>query len=284
MAKLDEFGRPIYETAEEYNKAHRGGVCPRPYDTSEGSTYKKATAAQRHETVKQSKKLKSAIIGIITTVILGNIGAIFGLMNSFFQEDSYVEYEDEVLYEDGFYDEYLGECEDPLPEGFESFYLNESNCSLPVKFESILAMGYHMDYFYEMDEMFPSGWEEMIDFYDDETESVKFTVRMSNYSGDDLPMRLCTVDYISLENPDAFYDEWGVTPDFVFGDGLTFESTYDELEVYFGIPYYHSEYYSEGYEYDYYEWMYYGDEGVQCVAVTFVDDVMLDVSIEKKPM
>ena len=39
MAKLDDFGRPIYETAEEYNKAHKGGVCPRTYDSPKVASY-----------------------------------------------------------------------------------------------------------------------------------------------------------------------------------------------------------------------------------------------------
>ena len=43
MAKLDDFGRPIYETAEEYNKAHKGGVCPRPYDDPNGSNHQDNT-------------------------------------------------------------------------------------------------------------------------------------------------------------------------------------------------------------------------------------------------
>ena len=71
MAKLDDFGRPIYETAEEYNKAHRGGVCPRPYDNPEGANYGYNTGtsteriksmAHRHATVQGSKRLKSSVV------------------------------------------------------------------------------------------------------------------------------------------------------------------------------------------------------------------------------
>jgi len=39
MAKYDEFGRPIYETAEEYNKAHRTESSTYTYDSPEGDAY-----------------------------------------------------------------------------------------------------------------------------------------------------------------------------------------------------------------------------------------------------
>ena len=289
MAKLDEFGRPIYETAEEYNKAHRGGVCPRPYDTSEGSTYKKATAAQRYATVKQSKNLKSVVIGLGIGVVLINALIIFSMFNmsmdSEFGESVY-ETElvgTEVLFEDGFYDEYLGTGEEPLPEGFDTFFLNVRLCSLPTTLNKIIDLGFHMEEFNAENEMVPSGWEEIVELYDDETGAVQVTVRVSNQTDYDIPMYSCTVDYFSITNI-AAYNSWYDIPYFKFGDTLNFESTYDELEVYFGIPYYHSEYYSEGYEYDHYEWAYYGAEDIQVVAVTFVDDLMLEVSIEKTPV
>ena len=286
MAKLDEFGRPIYETAEEYNKAHRGGVCPRPYDTSEGNTYKKTTAAQRYATVKQSRNLKSVVIGLGVGVVLINALIIFSMFNmsmksEFGEEEIWTELVGtEVLFEDGFYDEYLGTTEEPLPVGFEEFFLNVRLCSLPTTLDKIINLGFHMEEFNAENEIMPSGGEEIIDLYDDETGGVKVTVRVSNQTDYDLPMYSCTVDYFCITNI-AAYEPWMDIPKFEFGDSLNFESTYDELEVYFGIPYYHSEYYSEGYEYDYYEWMYYGDEGIQCVAVTFVDGELLDVTIEK---
>ena len=66
MAKLDDFGRPIYETAEEYNRAHKGGVCPRPYDSPEGENYqKKQSAAQRHSLQEGRYKAKVIIGGVI---------------------------------------------------------------------------------------------------------------------------------------------------------------------------------------------------------------------------
>ena len=97
------------------------------------------------------------------------------------------------------------------------------------------------------------------------------------------------VDEGFMEDEDAFYidnpmlyDEVVTVPDLVFGDGLTFESTYEDLEAYFGTPYYHYEDHSEpGYYYDSYEWCYDGDYESHYVSVTFLEGVMSDVVIDK---
>ena len=71
-------------------------------------------------------------------------------------------------------------------------------------------------------------------------------------------------------------------PNFVFGDGLTFESSYEELETYFGTPHYHYEDHSEeGSYYDNYEWSYYREDEIHFVSVTFWNGVIADVGIEK---
>ena len=72
MAKLDDFGRPIYETAEDYNQAHKGGVCPRPYDSPVGENYQqKQSASKRYAKQANSYKIKVILGGVIGGFALG---------------------------------------------------------------------------------------------------------------------------------------------------------------------------------------------------------------------
>ena len=79
-------------------------------------------------------------------------------------------------------------------------------------------------------------------------------------------------------------------PDFEFADGLTFDSSYEEVELYFGTPWWHHEEYSEEYDYHIYQWIYYPEEAnpleeqedIQFVEVKFMNGVIESVSIEKR--
>ena len=117
MAKLDDFGRPIYETAEEYNRAHKGGVCPRPYDNS-----------QKHATVATSKKAKPMVIGIAVFFLVLNTFIIVSVFSSLGFNDFEInqDYAEEWVDPDEGY--YIGTDEYPLPEGFDTFYLNLTQC------------------------------------------------------------------------------------------------------------------------------------------------------------
>ena len=125
MAKLDDFGRPIYETAEEYNKAHKGGVCPRPYDDPEGGNYQQSplkgmsrykSAAQRHSIREGSEKAKvmvGGIIGVFAVIYLIIMGVVMinTVGNVEYGGDQWVDVES------------IGDGDEttPLPEGFETF-------------------------------------------------------------------------------------------------------------------------------------------------------------------
>lgn len=291
MAKYDDFGRPIYETAEEYNKARKTGATSRTYDSPEGDAYQHKTmkemhryqsAAQRHANRTGTKKAKTMVIGLAVFFLVLNVVVIFSMFSMVrgiyddFQEfdESWIDLDD-----DG-YGEYIGDDATPLPEGFETFSYNGQTCTLPTTFEDILQMGFFLED-YDEDVLFPKECEEMVTLYD-EDEVVTVLVCVNNYAGENIPMGKCQVDYFYIENPVAF-DDTEMVLSFVFGDGLTLESSYEELEAYFGVPYYHYEDHSEeGCYYDSYEWAYYGEDEIHFVSVTFWNDVISDVSIEKK--
>lgn len=293
MAKLDEFGRPIYETAEEYNRAHKGGVCPRSYDSPVGENYQQKSekkkhryqsVAQRHATVQGSKNAKKMIVIIAAFVIFFNVGIIFSMVASIFN-DSNIEMEFEQSEES--YGEYLGDGETPLPEGFEVFSYNGEYYSIPSDYREISQMGFVLEEYTE-DDAFPAGFESMLSLYD-EDGYMRAMIRIVNNTDADILLKKCIVDYFYMENP-AIFDDTVTIPDFVFCNGLTFESTYEDVEAYLGMPYYHYEDHSEeGYYYDQYQWMYYkesdGDSNasdeIHFVQIFFYNGVIESVSLEK---
>lgn len=287
MAKYDDFGRPIYETAEEYNKARKAGNNSRTYESPEGDayqhttikeTYRNQSVAQRHTTRQGSKNAKKMVLGLVVFFIVLNIGIVFSMfkmVDGIYEEDD-VDFEEDWIGTE----EYIGDAENPLPEGFETFSYNAQTCTLPTSFEDIVQMGLVLEE-YDEEVLFPREWEEMVTLYDEDGVDTVL-VRVNNHAGDDIPMGKCMVDYFYIYNP-ALDDETETTPNFEFGDGLTFESSYEDVEAYFGTPYY---YYEEetkyGNYYESYDWAYYGEDEIHYVTVTFWNDEMSSVSIEKK--
>lgn len=292
MAKLDDFGRPIYETAEEYNRAHKGGVCPRPYDSPEGENYQHNTAkqkpryqtvAQRYTTAQGSKKAMKTVIAIGILILSFNVALIFSMVGNIVDDsDAYYEEEVEV------FDEYLSDGENPLPEDFGVFSYNGEIYRVPMNYWEISQMGFELEEYTEGDS-FPAGYEEMLDLCD-EDGYMRAMIRINNHTETEISLEECMVDFFYIENPIVF-DDTEVLLDFVFGDGLTFESSYDAVEAYFGTPYYHyADYSEEGYYYDQYQWSYYKEadlisnepDEIHFVQITFYNGVIESVSIEKK--
>lgn len=293
MAKYDEFGRPIYETAEEYNRARRAGNNSRTYDSPEGDryqhtamkeTYRNQSAAERYATRTGSKKAKTMVLGLVVFFIVLNVVIVFSMFNMVRGTyDDYQEFEESWidLDDDGDgYGEYIGDDATPLPEGFETFSYNGQTYTLPTTFEEIDKMGFSLEEDYDESYMFTDEYEELLTL-SDEDGFMYAMVRVNNYTGEEIPLGKCLVDYFYMENPNVF-DEEETVPDFVFGDGLTFESSYDDVEAYFGIPYYHYEDHSDDYyHYDLYEWAYYGEDEIHFVSVTFLNSTIDNISIEK---
>ena len=105
-------------------------------------------------------------------------------------------------------------------------------------------------------------------------------ISLTNKTGYDISVAECSVEYFYINNLNI-YDEEEEVPDFMFGDNLTFESSYEEVEAYLGAPYYHYEADSEKDSYDSYEWTYYGEGECQRVIINFYNGEMSDVTIEK---
>jgi len=292
MAKYDDFGRPIYETAEEYNKAHRAGSNTRTYDSSEGDinrhkpvikTYHSQSATGQYGTQKKFKKSTLLIIGVAIYFSVMIVFLMFNMVRSSYG-DAYEVMEEEVddiiISSDDEYGEFLGDTTIPLPEGFETFSYNGQTNTLPSSFDEVLEMGLFLEG-YDEAVLFPRECEEMVTLYD-EDGVVTVLVQVNNHTEDDMLMGKCEVDYFYIENPVAF-DETQAVPDFVFGDGLTLESSYEDSEAYFGVPYYHYEDHTEvDCFYDNYEWVYYGEEETHFVSITFWNGVISDVGIEKR--
>ena len=78
----------------------------------------------------------------------------------------------------------------------------------------------------------------------DEDGYMRAMIRIVNNTDADILLKKCIVDYFYMENP-AIFDDTVTIPDFVFCNGLTFESTYEDVEAYLGMPYYHYEDHSE---------------------------------------
>lgn len=295
MARLDDFGRPIYETAEEYNKAHKGGVCPRPYDSPEGENYQHNTGngtkryksvSQRHATVQGSKNAKKIVMMIVVFIIAVNVGIIFTMFQmvrgSYGDIDiEYGEEWEDMAGTEGM-GEFLGNSDTPLPEGFEKFKYKGYPCALPAKFGDVWEMGLNVTDYDVLNEVFYGEYEEMLDIYDDYTGSYLGMIRVMNPESESLTMMECLVNYFYIMNP-AVDDETELVLDFEFGDGLTFESSYQDVEAYFGAPYYYYEEQTEyGNHYESYDWAYYGVDEIHYVTITFWNDEMSSVSIEKR--
>lgn len=286
MAKFDDFGRPIYETAEEYNRAKKTGGYSRAYTKPEEATeqqktikgiYQNKSATERHAMRSGSQKAKKLILGLIAVVVAINVSIALIVFNSVgvFTEVEVGQFDDVDCDE-----EYLGDDTTPLPEGFETFVYNGETISLPTTFEDLSNMKFVIDTEYQTTDTVSSGYSEMINLIDAE-ENDYAMISVDNYTEEEIPLGKCEVDYFCISNP-AVFDDTAEVPEFMFVNGLTFESTYEDLEATFGIPYHHYEDHSEeGYYYDSYEWQYCGAYETHYVTVAFWNDVISDISIQK---
>ncbi|MBQ6843685.1 MAG: hypothetical protein IJO60_03495 [Agathobacter sp.] len=295
MAKYDDFGRPIYETAEEYNQAHKTGDHSRTYDSPEGNAYKHNPAKniylnqkskRRNMSRTGAKKSNSVIFRLAICMICCIVGALIGFNTVRNSVGSIYEVvpenvEDVVINTDDEYAEFNGGDETPLPDGFETFSYNGQVYSLPTTMEEIAQMGLSLEEPFDEMYMIPTDYEETL-MLNNEDGLMSAMIRVSNYTGEEIPLGKCQVIYFYIENPVA-YNEEAVVPDFVFGGGCTFNSSYEELESYFGTPYSHYEDHSEeGYYYDSYQWAYYGEDETHFVNVTFWNGAISNVEIEKR--
>lgn len=289
MKKYDDFGRPIYETAEEYNQAHKRGSA-RTYGSADGDTYQhktinetyhKQSAAQKHAMVQKSNSAKKAILIVTGFIILFNLGIVFAIFNSLgMVDDSFMQEEvlqDRVVIESG---EHYGTMDTPLPVGFDRFSYNGAICNIPLTFDEVLDATGLYAYYDESYDSIASDCEDIIILYDTGDVEV-MQVLVKNDTDEEIPLGECTIDYIWVDNPAAF-DIYEETPDFWFGQGISMESTSFEFEEYLGKPYYYEyEYYDDGGSRVYYEWRYTDGLEEHCVSAQFVDEVVVYITIEK---
>ena len=295
MPKYDDFGRPIYETAEEYNRAHRMESARIYNDQNDyGQSRRRRatrnqTAAKRHAVRENLKDARSLILGIVVFVMALSIVMFFGISNNMLgvarPEPMREPYEVEVSVEAEYVDEeYLGDTDTPLPEGFESFTFDGIWITLPTTCKEIVTLGYEFKGYDEID-VVPEDFLETIDLIDEEENAVA-RIMISNDLGGYINLEECTVIGFYIDNP-ARYREGAEVPDFVFGNDITFESSYEDVEAFLGEPFYHYTDYTEEYCYDSYEWSYYewtsnGECERHFVMVNFLNGEISDISIEKE--
>ena len=280
MPKYDDFGRPIYETAEEYNRAHKTAGSAYTQTTFTGNAQKQS-ATQRHAAREGMKKVQIYAVGMVAFFIAMICGLTFMAVNinGGRYEEAYPEPDYPYGVEEGIVEENLSAPDTPLPTGYENIIYNDVWITLPTTCKEIATLGYEIES-YELTDIVPPDFWDNIGLLDENGYMVAM-FSICNKTGEDISVGECMVEYFYIHNEKA-YDKGLESPNFIFGEGYNFESTYEELESYLGTPHYHySDYTDEEFLYDSYEWTYYGEEEEQRVIVNFVNDVISDVSIEK---
>ncbi len=184
------------------------------------------------------------------------------------------EYDDGDEYEG--YSETLGDGDVPLAEGFDTFTLNGITYSVPMTYNEFLQMGYTIEEGYENYILEADTYENLI--INGDNGYMIGMIRVSNDSNVVLPLEECVVDYIRLDNDAAYYDD--VEPlDLTFGNGLTVNSSYEEVEAFMGEPTYL--YIDEETEYENYTWYYYGENEYQSFDIYFSEGVISEICFEQ---
>lgn len=263
MPKYDDFGRPIYETAEEYNKAHREGKTSQTYNSTQ-SIHKQSI------TRKKSKKGLIVVIGMLSCFISITLVLMFNTVGTREPEEHWVNTDEAIVLN-----------KEALPDGFEIFSYKGELCSLPTDYQQMYySMGFELLEGYDINEPFPEGYDLLFAHVMDEDGYTIAMIRITNYTGEEITLGEGCVDYFYISNPAVFEEEKEV-PDFMFGDGLTLESSYEELEEYFGEPYFYTEWIEEGVQYSRYNWLYYDEDENHMVNIVFCEDAIWEVEIEK---
>lgn len=294
MAKYDANGRPIYETAEEYNRAHGTGASRHTYDSPEGANYRHTTytetrrnerAAARYDkksTVSSPKNTKKIVLVFVIIFIFLNMGVIMGIFNALrgTVDGIYNEFDEQWIDFDEGYGEYIGDSDTPLPEDFNQFTLDGVAYAVPMSYQELMQMGFTLEEAYDEDYTVSCYDDELVVLNGDDGYMAAMA-RFVNDTDEDILLSECVVDYFYLES-EAPYDEEIAVPDAVFANGFTMDASYEELEAYFGVPYYQYIEDDEDYGcYERYEWVCDDGEEYHCFMVTFWDGVMADISIEK---
>lgn len=179
------------------------------------------------------------------------------------------------------YEEYFSEPTTPLREGFDIFSYKGKVYSLPSSYTEIIKIGDISDEEFKEMDLFPIEYEGVFELREkDGTEN--FIITISNHYDEEVPLSKCSVDSFYIINP-AYYNKEKKTPDLEFCDGLTFDSTFEDLEKYLGAPNYHSHRTStSSYYWDTYVWEYQGIDEYHCVHVSFGKGRIYEICIEKR--
>lgn len=282
MAKTDSFGRPYYETAEEYNQAHRRAKASGSYGQmqQEKKAYHHTVGTgtkKRYGQKNTQKVVASMAIGIAAIICVTMTLMIINVLDSGVrQEETWHEVETEQVFYDGF--EQLGADDVPLAEGFDVVTYKAETYTTAMTYQEFIKVEVPLQVYPSPNEELYSGYSENLDLVDEDGQYLGF-ITIENETDDDLTRGECRIKQILFSN-EAAYNEADTVPDVTFANGLDMTCTYEELEANLGVPTYkYTDEDAEGNIYESYHWEYYGASHSEYFCANFWNGVMTDVSV-----
>lgn len=231
-----------------------------------------------------------AVIAIVINIIVVSLYAthfqdIFSYIENSMEEEYLYEeeWDDEgdldEEYDSEIFEDYPGTDEEYLVEGFEKFTYNGVEYSVPMSYADFMEMGYTLEEAFDADDIVDAQNYETIGFYNEEGVEMGM-IRVSNDTEGRKTLESCMIDYIYFDNPASYITDGSVSHiDLVFGNGFNMLTTYEELEEWFGTPYY--VYVDSASEYESYEWVYYGEDKYQRLIVNYIEGTITDITFEQ---
>lgn len=286
MAKTDSFGRPYYETAEEYNQAHRKARANGNYEqmqqakTAYSHTTGRGAKKQYGQNKQKSWKSSSAIIALCILIAAVSYIVVLSIhIEDSIEPDNESWYEEEYIESDDANFEQIGVDNVPLEEGFDVVTYKGVSYDIPMLYEDFILLDVPLSvYPSSSEELYAGDWNNL-DMEDDEGNIIGY-IRIANDTDEDMPLGKCSIDYILFSSEAAFSGDMNDAPEVTFANGLDMTCGYEDLEAYMGIPTYkYTDEDSEGNLYESYQWEYSGEASFDCFTATFWNGIITDISI-----
>jgi len=283
MAKTDSFGRPYYETAEEYNQAHRQAKASgtygqmqqekRAYSHTVGHGTKKQYGKRNDGKVIATMGLGVGII-IIAIVTILTMSMVDGGATP---EQNYYEEDELMLDDDNFV--MTGVDDVPLAEGFDVISYEGVYYTIPMTYDEFCLLDVPLQVYPSGGQELSAGYFETLDLEDADGNIIGY-IRIENETDEDIPRGECSIKQMMFSSDAAYDGDMSKAPDVTFANGLDMSCSYEDLELNMGIPTYkYMDEDDEGNIYEAYHWEYYGENHSEYFYVNFWNGVMTDVSV-----
>ena len=281
MAKTDSFGRPYYETAEEYNQAHRQAKASgtygqmqqekKAYSHTVGQGTKKQYGKRNDSKVIATMGLGVGVMIMMAIVIMTSIADGGATPEQNWYEEEYVESDDNQFVQTGTDDV-------PLAEGFDTVTYEGNAYTIPMTYEEFVLLDVPLQMYPSSGEEIAAGDSETLDLEDEDGNYIGY-IRIENETDEDMPRGKCMVKYISFSSDASITEDIADTPDVTFGNGLDMTCSYEELEAYMGTPTYSYTDDNDGNLYENYQWEYYGEDHSEYFSATFWNGMLSEISV-----